>query len=229
MHHGFTTLDEIMRFCQGCCMRSIKKLLSFCLMGLVSTAAEATGPGAYVGLQFGQTKLDNDPYIVATGAVPPFAVAEPTNTGIGERLFFGIQMNRYAGFEMGLTNYAPSVYDPDVPNSNQPAIRVYSFDIVGKGMYSLSSFTLFGKLGGAGVRQTISGALADVPLNQLSKASNSGHVMAAVGVSFDLNPSWVLDITASRIFKGSNFAQADFYGLGISYHWVDLYCGQFLC
>lgn len=211
---------------------------------------KATGTGPYIGLQVGQTSMDNKNYYVNTGfpsapsapcnldhpntCITTPGKVKPTNTGIGERLFVGAQMNRYAAVEMGATNFAPSVYDPKIPNSNEPAIRGYAFDIVAKLMYSLSSFTVFGKVGGVGTRQTASGALTNVSLhgvrlNQVPKAANSGHLTAAVGLSWDLTPNWVFDLTASRILQGSNFPTATFYGLGISYHWVDLYCGQFLC
>lgn len=222
-------------------MRFTKRIVSFAMLGLLSTTVGATGPGPYAGVQFGQTKLDNVSYDVNTGQpaatcdpTDPYgtcivALTEPTNTGIGERLFFGVQMNRYAAFEFGASSYAPSVYSPDVPgDNNEPTIRVYAFDISGKGMYSLYNFTVFGKIGGAGARETASAALIGAP-EQVVKGFVSAHVMAAVGLSFDINANWVFDITASRIFKGSQFPNAEFYGLGISYHWVDLYCGQFLC
>lgn len=231
-------------------MRFIKYSLSFLFFVLLSTTVLATGPGPYFGLQVGSTNLNNDSYFVNTGfpSSPPTACnmdhpatcittpakVKPNNTGIGERLYFGVQMNRYAGFEIGATNYAPSVYDPKIPESFAPAIRTYALDISAKGMYSLYNFTVFGKIGGAGTRQTATGALTNVnlhgvKLNQVPKSSNGGHVIAAVGVSFDINANWVMDLSASRIFKGSNFKEATFYGLGVSYHWVDLYCGQFLC
>ncbi len=231
-------------------MRFIKYIFSFFLIALFSITAKATGTGPYFGFQVGQTNLNNNNYYVNTGfpAHPPAlcdmshpetcvttpAKVKPTNTGIGERLYFGIQMNRYAGFEIGATNYAPSVYDPKIPESFEPAIRAYALDISAKGMYSLYNFTIFGKIGGAGTRQTATGALTNVSLhgvklNQVPKSSNGGHVIAAVGASFDINANWAFDLTASRIFKGSNFKEATFYGLGVSYHWVDLYCGQFLC
>ncbi len=231
-------------------MRFIKYIISFLLIALLSTKISATGTGPYFGLQVGGTNLNNNPYYVNTGipSSPPTACnlkhpatcittpakVKPNNTGIGERLYFGIQMNRYAGVEIGATNYAPSVYDPKIPESNKPAIRAYALDISVKGIYSLYNFSVFGKIGGAGVRQTATGALTKVSLDgvrlhQVPESQNSGHVMAAAGVSFDISANWVLDLSVSRIFKGSNFKEADFYGLGIAYHWVDLYCGQFLC
>jgi hypothetical protein len=218
----------------------IKRMSAFFILGLLSAMATATGTGPYVGLQVGQTNLNNVAYNVntglpestcnpATGAGCIILLTDPNNTGIGERIFFGIQMNRYAAFEIGATNYAPSVYSPNVDgDSNEPTIRVYAIDIVGKGMYSLYNFTLFGKIGGAGTRETASSALVGAP-EQVLKGFVSAHVTAGVGISWDITPNWVVDISASRIFKGSHFPEADFYGIGLSYHWVDLYCGQFLC
>lgn len=228
-------------------MRFIKYIISFLFFVLLSTRVFAAGPGPYFGLQVGSTNLNNNEYYVNTGLPaaicnmdkPATCITTPTkvkpnNTGIGERLYFGVQMNRYAAFELGAAAYAPSVYDPKIPESFEPAIRVYALDISAKGMYSLYNFTVFGKIGGAGTRQTATGALTNVSLhgvklNQVPKSSNGGHVVAAVGASFDINANWSLELTASRIFKGSNFKEADFYSLGMVYHWVDLYCGQFLC
>ncbi len=228
-------------------MRFKKYIISFLLVGLQTTTVEATGPGPYFGLQVGQTNMDNKNLYVNTGlpaktcdmnkpstCITTPGKVKPNNKGIGERLFFGVQMNKYAGFEIGATNYAPSVYDPKIPNSNQPAIRGYAFDINLKGMYSLYNFMVFGKVGGVGTRQTATGGLTNVSLhgvklNQVPKAANSGHLTGAFGFSFDITPNWVVELTASKIFQGSNFPNATFVSVGFSYHWVDLYCGQFLC
>lgn len=236
---SFTNLAFSMQLFQGYGMRFIKHIIGIVLL-LLSSAVWATGNGPYAGIQVGQTNLNNVAYDVntglptgvcnpATGAGCIISLTDPNNTGIGERLFFGIQMNKYAGFEIGVANYAPSVYSPDVEgDSNEPTIRVYALDIVGKGMYSLYNFTLFGKIGAAGTRETASSALVGAP-EQVLSGLTSAHVIAAVGLSFDINANWVVDISASKIFQGSNFPAADFYGIGLSYHWVDLYCGQFLC
>lgn len=220
----------------------LQRILAVIGVLVISGAAFATGSGFYMGLQVGQTNLNNLEYNVNTGQPqPPAAVCdpndlttcrvvltEPSNTGIGERLFLGAAMNQYVAFEFGLAAYAPSEYKPDVDGySHEPNTREYAVDLVGKVMYPFRSVTLFAKGGIAGVYKSSSAALL-VPENE-SDGSVYGRPLVGVGVSYDLTPSWVLDVSASRIIKGDNFENADFYAVGISYHWVDLYCGQFLC
>ena len=50
-----------------------------------------------------------------------------------------------------------------------------------------------------------------------------------VGLGYDINQNWVTDVFWTRIMVGDIVKSIDFYGFGLSYHFVDVYCGQFLC
>ena len=39
----------------------------------------------------------------------------------------------------------------------------------------------------------------------------------------------VVDVSFNRVMAGGIAKNVDFYALGLSYHFVDVYCGQFLC
>lgn len=207
----------------------------------------ATGAGMYAGIQVGQTNLNNVDMNVNTGQpLPPATVCDtstnatesatclivlttPDNTGIGERFFIGANINPYAGFEIGFTNYANSEYNPDVSGfTHQPQIRVYSMEILGKLMYPIYNFSVFAKGGFGIIYQSISGALlTDNP-------DDSGDTYTAapavgIGIGYDITPTWNIDFSANKIFSTDDTQAIDFYGIGISYHWVDEYCGQFLC
>ncbi|MDA8562026.1 outer membrane beta-barrel protein [Gammaproteobacteria bacterium] len=242
-------------------MSKTKLFLLLFVLSFFSLVAKASGPGPYAGLQVGRSNLNNIPYKVNTGLLGgqtgncngygcledpddpnntcnicdiTTMLVEPANKGISGRLFFGVQLNQYAGFEIGGANYAPSTYKPTIQSNNEPTIRVYAVDINVKGIYQLYNFSVFGKVGGAGVRSTASKALyldvgADGVSKDVAKGQTAARFTAAVGVTFDLNANWSIDLTGSRIFAGSNFPEADLYSLGLTYHWVDLYCGQFLC
>jgi hypothetical protein len=126
--------------------------------------------------------------------------------------------------------------------TTKPAIHEYGFDLEGKGMYPLGPITIFGKAGFAFVRSSSSGILATCSGNATvntpcsltasvtsSAQSNAFRPLVAIGGSYDLSQSWVMDVSATRITKGSGIENLDFFSIGFSYHIVDTYCGQFLC
>ena len=51
----------------------------------------------------------------------------------------------------------------------------------------------------------------------------------ALGISYDLDQSWQMDLSWTRTLVGGAVGNMNFYALGFSYHFVDVYCGQFLC
>lgn len=50
-----------------------------------------------------------------------------------------------------------------------------------------------------------------------------------IGASYDLSQSAVVDISYTRLITGGPANGIDFIAVGISYHIVDVFCGQFLC
>ncbi len=193
--------------------------------------------GFYLGAAVGQTNTHNAPLNVQTGTVPATVLTTPNNTGMGERLFAGYNINQYAAFEGGFIHYADSTYKPSITTScgGNPTIRTNSFDIEGKGMFPIipNAVNLFAKGGLAIITASQSGSLAPLPTGGPCDGKNQNTTkvrpMIGVGASYDFSQNWVGELGFSRVMSGSGIPNADFIGLGISYHFVDKMCGQFLC
>ncbi len=213
--------------------KNTKRLGVMLISSSLITAAHAIGPGFYMGAQAGSTNLNNTPQAVQTGLSSPLTVpVTPSNTGIGERFFMGAGVNKYAAIEFGFTHYAPSTYKPSPSGlSNTPTISENGVDLTGKAMYPFESVAVFGKLGVTSIRQTLSGSLKALPpAPQQSGSSQHVRPLIGVGISYELTPNWVTDLSWTRALKGGNgFQNADLMAVGIAYHFVDKFCGQFLC
>lgn len=200
------------------------------LSGLIITA-HATGAGFYMGGQVGQSNTHNTAEDVHTGGIPPIVNVSPSNTGLGARLFLGYSANPYVGMEGGYTYFAPSTYS--IPNSSvcgDPSIQEHAFDVVGKGTFPIKNFGAYMKAGIAFTSSTSSGRLLDPNSSCHSQSTQrSIRPTVALGVSYDLTQNWVSDFSWTRIVGGGTFKNADLIALGISYHFVDARCGQFLC
>jgi len=224
----------------------IKQFAIFAIFSMIAANIFAIAPGAYVGVDFAQTDLNNLPFDVNSGTPQNAACfnsetdaevrancniapnVEPNNTGTGYKLYLGTAFSEYAAAEIGAAMYAPSQYEPQIAGyTHQPQTRTYSIDLMGKGMYPFMSLNLFGKAGLAVVYKSSSEALL-LP-EELDRSSIQARLKVAVGASYSITPKLAVNISGSRIFEGHNFEQADFYGIGFSYHFVSLYCGQFLC
>lgn len=126
--------------------------------------------------------------------------------------------------------------------------RVRSIDFVGKVDYSYNdTIGLFGKAGVVGVYQTTPGGLqptasywVEAPNTAINTAgklvttgSNEQQVKLSptfsLGVSYDLTSAWQADVSWTRLFTGGTLKTMDLFAFGLSYHFVDTYCGQFLC
>src|SRR5476649_2330487 len=89
-----------------------KRIILTSMFFALSTTAYAASPGFYAGLNVGETNVYAKTQTFATNTVPPTAITVvPKSTGVGERLFFGYNLNPFAAIEVGLiTHYAPATY-----------------------------------------------------------------------------------------------------------------------
>lgn len=214
------------------------KLLSVATLACVATsAAYAVGPGLYVGAQVGPTNVHNMPTNINVPIPNPFpppqtttmvVLAPASNTGIGGRFFFGSNYNQYVGFEMGYTRYATASFKPSPQGNlaNTPKSREMALDLLLKGMLPIgpSGFSALGKIGMIYLTRSTSGSVTG--------GGNFGGVRGEIGVgfSYDFNQSWVGDFTLNRALShGTVFQNADLIAIGLSYHFTDKFCGQFLC
>jgi opacity protein-like surface antigen len=218
----------------------IRKWIASALIFSSVATSYATTPGAYFGLNLGYSNLNNNSRAVpafgsstitnpdgSTRPSPAGRVVSPNNTGMAGRIFLGDIITPYFGIEFGLAHYAGSSYKS--PTGDTGSIHTSAFDLEGIGMYPFgtSGITVFGKLGFGYLRAVQSRKLT----TQGDSANNSGlHPLIGIGVSYDLTPNWVFDLSGTRIISRSKaLPSPNFVALGISYHWVDKYCGQFLC
>jgi opacity protein-like surface antigen len=192
----------------------------------------AVAPGFYMGVMTGPaTNTAGTQYIqVGENSVTR---ANPKSTQWGSRLFMGYKINQYAGTEGGLSLYSKVDYATNnVDPCSTAKARVRTFDVVGKGSFPIASaFDIFGKAGVALTYLTTTGSLNP----DLSKSCGKSQYVekfrptVSVGASYDLSQNWVVDFSLNRIMVGGAVSNVDLYALGISYHFVDVYCGQFLC
>jgi len=203
-------------------------------MSLLASVANvyAVNAGFYLGGQAGVSNLHNVPRDVQ-GSTTTIPQVRPKNTGIGARIFAGYQLNPYFGLEGGYTYYSPSQYKTSAPvTCSTPTIKTQALDFVGKGIVPIQDFALFAKAGVAIASVSSSGSL-NTSTTMDSCGSNSRTTVfrptVGLGASYDLTQNWVADISWSRIISGSNIRAADLIALGLSYHFTDKFCGQFLC
>lgn len=221
----------------------IKKITSALATAILFSAVSvsyAAGPGLYFGTNIGYSNLNNNKRAVpvagsstitnpngTTSPSPAGAIVSPNNTGLGGRVFVGGNITKYFGLEMGLARYASSTYK--APTGDSGSIHTSAFDFEGIGLFpfATSGFSVFGKFGFAYLRAVQSRKLT----TQGDSANNSGlHPLIGFGVGYDLTQSWMLDLSATRVISRSNaLPSPNFVALGISYHFTDKYCGQFLC
>jgi opacity protein-like surface antigen len=197
----------------------------------LAVSAYATAPGFFMGLQVGQSNVYNQKtnFTLSNGST---VLVSPSNTGFASRFLMGYNFKPYAAMEVGLTRYNRAVYD--YPNGSCANGFEYALDIVGKGMVPVSVVSLFAKGGLAVLRSsqlkptTTPGGGTKCGGNNFEQSTSARPIIGA-GVSYDLSPNWVVELAYSRILKGSTSQNTDLKSLGFSYHFVDLYCGQFLC
>lgn len=209
----------------------------FLLLGIFFTSvlvhAEPTvtsgSAGNYFGMQIGGSRIHGlDKYL--PNRTETLVLTKPSNNGFAARFYWGYQFVDYLAIEVGYGYYSPETYN--IPNGNSPEVRIQALDFVGRGILPLWwDFNVYGKAGAALVFYSKGGLLAP-SATEGHNDGISGMTMrpeVGVGVSYSFTHNWSIDISATRIMKGSAVPNSDMYAIGLTYHAVDLYCGQFLC
>lgn len=193
------------------------------LTGVAMQPVFAVGDGFYLGGQVGPSRIQ-----ASSGTVNGQA-ATVDKKGVGARLYMGYQINQYAAWEFGFTQFGAATYDVPAPSGNKPQIRQNALDLVGKGMFPFgtSGWNIFGKAGFAYARSSSSGSL--VPVGETNSTDKTVRIVAGAGVSYDLTQHWVADLSLTHLFGGGGVKTSDLVAIGISWHFVDEKCGQFLC
>lgn len=221
-------------------IKIMKKLAVATIIGSMSFGAYAVGNGFYMGLMMGpSTNNGNDTQaqvLNPTATSLQVTNATPKSTQFGSRFFMGNKFSPYFGFEGGVTLFSGIKYDTKgVQLCSGDTARVRALDFLGKATGQFGYFDFFAKGGVSYSYLTTSGSFnpAFDPSKGLvcgqSTYTSKFSPVVGIGASYDINQSWVADASITRYQVGGVISNVTLYALGISYHFVDRYCGQFLC
>lgn len=224
-----------------------KKILSGIILATAAMNAYAIAPGLYLGLMMGpgsndgkEQPLQVQPLPTSSQPQATTAPANPKSTMFGSRVFIGYKFNEYGAFEGGFSYFSGITFvlkDPNLVPVAGKTMRVRSIDLVGKLDYSYSNIVgFFAKGGVAAVYTTTPGALNITNYNQKTGKNSGSNTYKtklsptfSLGATYDLNQNWQTDISWTRLATGGAVNYVNLYAIGLSYHFVDVYCGQFLC
>lgn len=199
----------------------------------VSLNAYSVGPGFYLGLTMGPVKTSSGNQLVQTDS-GTLVEATAKSNNFGVRPYLGYQMNDHVAFEMGLDYFGKFKYNTpkDVNPCKNPHAKLTGLDGMIKGIMPIGeAFDVHAKIGVAYTYQTISGSLNP----DLSKTCGSNlrqtkfAPVFTIGAGYTFNQNWTTALSWERMMASGVIKTIDFYGIGLSYHFVDKYCGQFLC
>lgn len=211
-----------------------RKLALMATGATLATNAFAVLPGFYMGLMLGPATNNGSNVQAQVLSTPPSTTeVTPQSQQFGSRIYMGYKSSQYFGAEGGFTYYSGIKYDAgDANTCSTPLVRVRDLDVMGRGSIPFGpGFEGFAKAGAAVVYMTTSGCLNTDLSQQCGRTSYSNQVkpVASAGLSYDMTQNWVIDASWTRLFTGGVIGSMDMYALGLSYHFVDTYCGQFLC
>lgn len=213
----------------------IKQLaLTIAAMTMIGNAY-AVDPGFYLGLMTGPaTNSAGTQQVQTLTPPPPTVLANPKSSQFGSSVYMGYKFNPYAGFEMGLMYFTSIKFQPanNVQTCSGSTVRVRNIDVLGKVELPFKNwFDLFAKGGVGYTYVTKAGALNTDLSEPCGKSSYETKVrpIIAIGADYNVNQNFVIDASWTRIMVGSIVGNVDFFAVGFSYHFVNEYCGQFLC
>lgn len=204
---------------------------TFVLASLLPSFVQASMNGWLSGVQLGRYSADytaaGEGYTTFNGSpLGPAAIKEDQGNFAG-RIFLGYSFNQYLETELGLAHYQPVKFENiyGVPNADVD-INLQAFDLVGKVKLPLNDFlSIYGKLGAAYVKK-------DPSPNNTAKTIPVGsgtlilpnhdetlyRTIYGLGVTYDLNTTFSLELGWSRIDGKGQFQQTDFGFVGIVYY-----------
>lgn len=212
--------------------RIVKQLTLAVIAGGFVANADAVAPGFYLGLMGGPATNSGGTQQAQVQGSATTTPVTPKSKQFGSRLFMGYKINQYADIEGGLDYFSSVSYDTkSVETCSGATVRVRGLDVMGKGEVPVGAFSLYGKAGAALIYQSASGALTPDLSSECGRTTYSNKFVptVAIGAGYDLSQNWVADISLTRLMVGNQLSNVDLFALGISYHFVDVYCGQFLC
>lgn len=213
-------------------MKDKHKLFISILALTAMNSSFATGVGFYLGMQMGQSDVHNTPAVYTYPGGGTITVT-PNSKGLGVRALAGYNFRPWLGAEAGFARYSSAYYNfPDGECRNPP---YYIFDGTIKASVPIWVVSIYAKGGVAAVRASGFANIfsSDAKSGTRCEGGQANFWAAApiygAGISYDMTPNWVFDVSWTRINKTRRSTVLDFKSIGVSYHWVPVYCGQFLC
>lgn len=204
--------------------KNIGKLAIVIFLSIFAASqAFAVSSGFYLGLMAGAGTNSG-----TTQTVQGY-VLTPSKGQAMVRIFTGYVIKPYIGLDTGPAYFSTVNYNTKntlIHGKVQTSFLTWDASIMP--MLPFYSFMLYGKVGVAAIYQNFSKGFY-FPEPTKSKNSLYASPYLAVGAGYNLNDNWLLDISANRLTTVRKLSSVTYYALGISYHFVDKYCGQFLC
>ncbi len=213
----------------------MKKQLGLMVIAVGSSfivSAYAVAPGLYMGLAAGPATANGSTQQLQVEGSPTTTPGNPKSSQFGSRIFVGYDINQYAGIESGIDYYSSIHYrTSDVTTCSSASAQVRDIDFEGKAQLPVKMIDAYTKAGVAVTYITTSSDLNPVLSAHCGTSENliKYRPIVTFGMSYDLSQNWVVDVSWTRLFINDVISSIDFYALGFSYHFVDKYCGQFLC
>jgi len=224
-------------------IRIVRQIAFTIIAAAFFTETYAMGNGFYMGLGVGPAnngggvELVQDNQTIFINKVVP---VHPRSTQVATSIFFGNQFSPYAAFELGFDFFSKIKYDTNnVPTCGEDSRRVRAVDAVMKGILPVWYLSVFAKVGVAMTYVTASGGFnpevifptPTMPpfINCAGEHTNKFSGVFGIGASYDLNQSWLIDVTYTTIQVSGPIGNVSSLMIGLSYHFTDKYCGQFLC
>lgn len=198
------------------------------LLSSMTLTAYAAAPGFYMGFAGGPATNNGSEQTVKTASgTPATTIAKPESQQFNSQIFMGNKINNYISAELGFSFFSNIKYTTKYPPLNGLVSRVRDIGGVAKIGYPFGNgFEVYGKVGGAYAYITTSGGF-----NSNGRTRYEGKFVPQYGVggSYDLNQNWVIDLSANALPVSGIVGRMSYITLGLSYHFVNTYCGQFLC
>lgn len=216
--------------------RIYRRIASVCILSALFSQAFAVAPGFYMGVMGGPANnaaSDQQAQVLGPVTTPPTTVTvTPKSQQFGSRLFMGYLVNPYAGFEWGVTYFSGIRYVSNGPPAcGSTNARLRDMEFMGKAVLPVRQVSVFGKAGVAIAYQATGGALNPTTEDVCGDSTYLNKFVPAfgLGVGYDLTQNWVAELGLHSVQAGGKIGSMTIYALALSYHFVDTYCGQFLC
>ncbi len=213
-------------------------LATLATLGICNQAIAAL-PGAYIGAQAGWGDVHQSG-ITANDISNQFGGAPVTmfsssfrDTGLAGRGFIGYLFNPYFAAEAGYTyfsdmnTHATGVVGPFTVSESGKVIT-QAVDLMGKGILPIScGFSLYGKAGAAYLisKPSVSATVSGFGMSSSDSGSQTHskvYPAFGAGLSYDITPNVVTDVSYNRIQKVGNsdtVQSTDFAALGLAFYW----------